>query len=200
MRISKMPGVSSGKTRCCHGAPWRWTMPLLVYAVCALQGCANPPAPSPVPNPHPQNFVKLKITVEKGSEVNRIEVQSLWVVTRLDCAPIVYPEGYRHVKQVDVSEDVEKVGNIYVATLIMDRFMPDKCRWTNGGPGIRFFHDSYLLTVDGVNDNVLHGATHKMTCLTRPSVEVGVCGTRDEESLYKREDKHAFNVTVEVMP
>jgi hypothetical protein len=165
-----------------------------------LLGCAGPPAPSPTPNPHPERTLKLKITVEKGSKVNRVEVQSLWVVGNIGCAPIIWPAGNSRVKQVNVPEQVKKVDGSYVATIVLDRFLPDKCRWVNGGSGVRFFHDGYLLSVDGVNNDVLQGkSVGRVTCLTRPFVKVGTCGLRDEESFYKSEDKNAFNAMVELM-
>ena len=199
MQISSGANVSSGEAACHRATPWRWLVPLLVCLVCVLQGCDGPPAPSPTPNPHPQHTIKLKITVEK-SQVNRVEVQSLWVVGNIGCAPIIWPAGNSRVKQVDVSEQVEKVGDSYIATIVLDRFLPDKCQWVNGGLGINLFHDAYLLSGIGVNGEVLRGErTLKLTCLTRPFVDVGVCGLRDEESFYKSEDKNAFNATVELM-
>jgi hypothetical protein len=165
-----------------------------------LQGCTSPVAPSPTPNPHPHQTLKLKITVEKNSQVNRVEVLTSWVVTNLSCAPIGYIAGNRVIKQVDVPEQVEKIGDTYVATLVEDRFLPDKCRWAGGGAGVKYFHNDYLLSVDGVNDDVTRGERKDLiTCLTRPFVQVGTCGMRDEESFYKSEDKNAFNATVELM-
>jgi hypothetical protein len=144
--------------------------------------------------------VRLKISVEKGSEVTRVQVKSLWVVGNLSCAPLIWLAGNRRVKQVEVLERVEKMGDSYVATLFKDRFLPDKCHWVGGAAGVRFFNGNYLLSVLGVNNEVLSGKkTLEMTCLTRPFVEVGTCGLRDEESFYKSEDKHAFNITVELM-
>ncbi len=180
---------------------WRWLMPpLLMVMACALQGCANPPAPSPTPNPHPTQTKKLKISVEKGAEVNRVEVESDWVVGNLGCAPVIWPAGNTRVKQVEVSDHVQQVDDSYVATIVLDSFLPDKCHWLNAGPTIRFYHNAYLVSVLGVNDDVSSGKrTLEMTCLTRPFVDVGTCGIRDEESFYKSEDKHAFNVTVELI-
>jgi hypothetical protein len=167
---------------------------------CALQGCDNRPAPSPTPNPHPQHTLKLKITVEKNSLVNRVEVLTPWVVTNLSCAPVAPIAGNRVIKQVDVPEQVEKMGDTYIATLVEDRFLPDKCRWAGGGAVVKFFRDDYLLSVDAVNDDVTRGERiDEKTCLTRPFVESGACGMRDEESFYKSEDKHAFNATVELI-
>jgi hypothetical protein len=57
-----------------------------------------------------------------------------------------------------------------------------------------------LLSGDGANEEVLQGkSVDRVTCLTRPFVNVGTCGLRDEESFYKSEDKNAFNATVELM-
>lgn len=179
---------------------WRWLAPVFACAACALQGCDGPPAPSPTSNPHPQNTVKLKITVQKGSEVNRVEVQSLWVVTNLGCAPVIWPAGNTRVKQVEVQEPVKKVGDEYIATIIMDRFLTDKCHWVNGGPDITYFHNDYVLSVEGLNNNILYGkSAPDVTCLTRPFVDAGVCGMRDEESFYKSEDKNAFNASVQLL-
>jgi hypothetical protein len=178
----------------------RWFVPMLVCAACMLEGCDNRPAPSPTPNPHPQRTLRLKITVEKGSEVNRVEVKSLWVVTNLGCAPVSWPAGNERVKQVDASEKVEKTANDqYVATIVLDRFSPGECGWVNSGPDVKFFHNSYLLSTDALNSGVLHGQRpDAVTCLTRPFVEVGVCAS-GEERYYKHEDKHAFNAFVEMM-
>jgi len=177
-----------------------WLALLFAGAACALQGCNGPPAPSPTPNPHPQHTVKLKITVEKGSEVNRVEVASQWVVGDLSCAPVIWPAGNTRVKQVTVQEQVEKVGNDYIATIIMDRFLDDKCHWINGGPNIAYFKNDYRLSTDALNRSVLYGKKPpNVTCLTRPFVETGTCGLRNQEYFYKMEDKNAFNASVEML-
>ena len=178
----------------------RRRLALLIAVMGMLQGCTSPVAPSPTPNPHPHQTLKLKITVEKNSQVNRVEVLTSWVVTNLSCAPIGYVAGNRVIKQVDVPEQVEKIGDTYIATLVEDRFLPDKCHWAGGGAGVKFFHDDYLLSGDAVNDDVTRGERiDEKTCLTRPFVKSGACGMRDEESFYKSEDRHAFNATVELM-
>jgi hypothetical protein len=138
--------------------------------------------------------------VEKGAEVDRVEVRSIWVVGNLGCAPVIWPAGNTRVKQEEVPEQVEHVDGGYVATITMDGFLPDQCHWINTGPEIKFYHGSYWLSVLGVNDDVLSGRSKlRMTCLTRPFVKVGTCGLRDEERFYKSEDKHAFNVAVELV-
>lgn len=201
MQIPISAGVACGKGAHEGATSCRWLMPLLLIGLeCALQGCANPSAPSPTPNPHPQQTVKLKITVEKGAEVNRVEVSSQWVVSDLACAPVIWPAGNTRVKQVEVQEQVEKVRDDYIATIIMDRFLADKCHWINGGPDITYFHDDHRLSGVGVNGDVLNGKlTLKMTCLTKLLTNSGTCGLRDKESFYKSEDKNAFNATVELL-
>lgn len=186
--------VSHRPTRC------RWLLPLLIGATCALQGCDNRPAPSPTPNPHPQHTLKLKITVEQGSEVNRVEVKSLWVVTNLGCAPVIWPAGNRRVKQVDVPEEVKEIGNDeYVATIVLDRFQPDSCRWDGEAVSVDFYHNNYLVSGTAVGSDVLRGQKiSQVTCLTSPPMTVGVCAP-GEESYYKGEDKTAFNATMELM-
>jgi len=197
MRISSIAAVT-GDEAVCRVATWRWLMPLLFGVVCVLQGCDGPPAPTPTPNPQPQHILKLKITVEK-SEVDRVEVQSLWVVGNMGCAPTIWP-GYPRVQQVNAPEKVEKVGDDYVATIVMDRFLPDKCHWVNGGSVVNFLHNGYWLSSSGVNADVLRGIKiDKVTCLTRPFSRAGVCGLRDEELFYKSEDKNAFNASMELM-
>ena len=59
---------------------------------------------------------------------------------------VFFVEGNTRVKQVDVQEQVEKVGDDYVATIVLDRFQNDKCQWANSGLGINFFHNNYLLS------------------------------------------------------
>ena len=189
---------------------WRPLMPLvgkslcltlLLGAVCALQGCKtdNRPAPTPTPNPHPQKTLKLLITVEP-SLVDRVEVSTQWVVTNLGCAPVQPISGAARVKQIDVKEHVEKMGENYVATIAVDRFLPDSCHWSGGTAGIRFFHGNYWLTVLGVNGDVMRGERKDvLTCITRPFTTVGTCGSRDDESFFKKEDKNAFNATVELI-
>jgi hypothetical protein len=72
------------------------------------------------------------------------------VVGNLNCAPVVWPSGSTKIKQVDVPEKVEKVGDDYIATLVIDRFLPDQCHWVGGGYGIKFYHDKSLLAATGV--------------------------------------------------
>jgi hypothetical protein len=114
--------------------------------------------------------------------------------------PVIWPAGNTRVKQVEVLEHVEKIGDSYIATIVQDRFLPDKCRWMGGAADIRFFNGDYRLSSVGVNDDVSNGKRIlEMTCLTKLLDGEGACGLRDKESFYKSEDKHAFNITVSAM-
>jgi len=164
-----------------------------------LAGCNNRQAPSPTNNPQAHITKDLKITVD-SSDVNRIGIQSMWVVSNLSCAPTIYPAGNKRVKQVMVSEAVEKVGESYIAKISVDRFVSDKCQWANGGVVVNFYRNDYLLSTAGVNTDVLRGErVERMTCLTSPRMKIPVCGQRSNEALYKSEDKGAFNVTMELI-
>ncbi len=180
-----------------------WPMLLLVCAMSVLSGCANPPAPSPTPNPHPTRYQKLKISAEKESGVNRVEVESNWVVGDLSCAPVVWPSGSTKIKQVDVPEKVEKVGDDYIATLVMDRFLPDQCHWVGGGYGIKFYHDKSLLAATGGSIGSLHesGGVFEGVCVPPPD-DPPPCFSRDKKhDLFLRSHfKGVFKETEELMP
>ncbi|WP_250627148.1 hypothetical protein [Pinirhizobacter soli] len=162
-------------------------------------GCDNRPAPSPILNPNSQITKNLRITVEK-SEVNRVEVDAIWSVGNLGCAPISLPAGNERVKQVVTSEEVDKEGDSYIAKIAMDRFLPDPCRWNTGVVQVKFYRDGYLVSRTGVNGDVLSGErVDRLTCLTMP-IDVAYCGQKASiEKFYKSEDKNAFNATVELV-
>jgi hypothetical protein len=173
---------------------------LLLEFVCALQGCETDhrPAPTPTVNPHPHKILKLKITVEP-SVVDKIEVNTQWVVTNLSCAPIQSVSGAAKVKQISVKEPVDKEGDTYIASIVLDRFLPDNCHWSGSTAQVRFFHGDYLLAVDGVNSDVELGERKDvLTCLTSPFVTVGICSLRSHELFFKKEDPKAFNAIVEL--
>ena len=163
-------------------------------------GCDSKPAPSPTPNPHSHITKELRITVEK-SEVNRIEVDAIWFVGNLGCAPISLPAGNERVKQVVTSEAVDKDGDIYIAKIAMDRFLPDNCHWDTDVVQIRFFKDDYLVSRTAISAPVLRGnRAERLTCLTMHRIRLADCGLRDsKEKFYKSEDEDAFNATVELV-
>jgi hypothetical protein len=103
-----------------------------------LGGCSpEPQAPSPTLNPHPHEFTKLKITVEPGSGVTDVKVDSLWNVGNIGCAPHEgWPSGASITKQVNTPEKVDKTSaGDWIATIVDDRFLPDKCQWHGGDIG-----------------------------------------------------------------
>lgn len=178
---------------------------LAAIAFVTLQGCSSPPAPSPTPNPHPTHARKLKISVERGSVVNRVEVESIWVVGDLSCAPVAWPSGSTIVKQVHVPEAVEKVGDDYIATLVLDRFLPDRCHWLGGGYGIRFYHDKSLLGVSGGSLETLHESGGKVEGVCVPPSAPGdppICFSRNakHDQFLRSHFKTLFNEDEELVP
>src|SRR5579885_705577 len=124
--------------------------------VSLLSGCGpEPQAPSPTLNPHPHEFTKLKITVEPGSGVTDVKVDSLWNVGNIGCAPHEgWPSGASITKQVNTPEKVDKTSaGDWIATVIDDRFLPGKCQWQAGGYWIRFMHDHVVLSSRGTGQD-----------------------------------------------
>lgn len=143
--MTVLSGAGLTRFLCCAGS--------MLLFVSLLSGCGpEPQAPSPTVNPHPHEFTKLKITVEPGSGVTGVKVESLWTVGNISCAPHEsWPSGASITKQVNTPEKVDKTGaDEWIATVVDDRFLPDKCQWRGGGvwhtlhaqwrrPGIRRF-------------------------------------------------------------
>lgn len=168
-----------------------------------LQGCASPPAPNPTPNPQPSHTRILKISATKESWVNRVEVGSIWVVGDLSCAPVAWPSGSTIVKQVKMPEKVEKAGEDYLATLVMDRFLSDPCHWVGGAYEIKFYHDKSLLASPGGSIEGLRerGGLFERICVPPPD-DPPLCFSRDpKHDLFLRSHfKGVFNETEELMP
>lgn len=203
MQTPASAGISCRKRAFTRSASWRWLMPpLSVCMTCALQACswpASPPAPSPTPNPHPQKTSQLKISVQDGAGVNNVEVESLWTVGNIGCAPIHPVSGAAIVKQVEVKEKVEKVGSYYVATIVDDRFLPDKCKWLGGAYGIRFMHDNHVLSSTGAGPNEFDGSGKlELTC-TPPPDDPPTCFLRNKELFLRSHFQGVFNATVELV-
>lgn len=180
----------------------RWLMPsLLIGLACALPACswnAPPPAPSPTPNPHPQQTSHLKISVQDGSGVNNVEVNSIWTVGNIGCAPIQAWSGAAIVKQVEVKEKVEKTGSDYLATIVDDRFLPGKCRWTGGAYEVHLMHDNHLISVTGGGPNQFD-TSGKLELTCRPPSGLSVCDLRSREAFDRTHFHGVFNVTLELM-
>lgn len=192
--------ASSDKATFAAAAASPWLASLLICAVSVLSSCANPPAPAPTPtpNPHPQKTSQLKISVQDGSGVNNVEVESIWTVGNIGCAPIHPVSGAAIVKQVEVKEKVEKVGSYYVATIVDDRFLPDKCRWLGGAYGIRFMHDNHVLSGTGAGPNEFDSSGKlELTCIPPP--HIALCELRAKEAFDRSHFKGVFNATVELV-
>ena len=182
----------------------------VALVVLLLGGCGpEPQAPSPTANPHPHEFTKLKIRVESGSGVTGVKVESLWNVGNIGCAPHQsWPSGASITKQVNTPEKVNKTGpDEWIATVVDDRFLPDKCEWRGGGYDIRFMRDNTVLSYGGAGSkdfaasNVL-----KLTCEAQvivppapPVCTVRDIFVRDMEQRFKDHHYKVFNTTLEIM-
>jgi hypothetical protein len=193
--------ASSDKATFTAAAASPWLASLLICAVSVLSSCANPPAPapSPTPNPHPQKTSQLKISVQDGSGVNKVEVNSILTVGNIGCAPIHPVSGAAIVKQVEAKEKVEKVGSYYVAIIVDDRFIPDKCKWLGGAYGISFMHDNHVLSSTGAGPNKFDGyGKLELTC-TPPPDDLPTCFLRNKELFLRSHFHGVFNATLELM-
>lgn len=172
--------------------------------VSLLGGCGpEPQAPSPTPNPHPHEFTRLKVTVEPGSGVTGVKVDSLWNVGNIGCAPHEgWPSGASITKQVNTPERVDKIGpGEWVATVVDDRFLSDKCDWHGGGYWIRFMQGDVVLSSSGTGKNDIEQAgLLKLTCtFNEPHGWPGGCFNRDLEAMLKARHAQIFNATAEIM-
>ncbi len=166
-----------------------------------LNGCDNTSlqAPEPIPNSNPRATSTLKISVEEGSGVDNVEVRSIWVVGNIGCAPVHPVSGAAIVKQIEVEETVKKIGSYYVATIISDRFLEDKCRWLGGAYEIHFMHGATLMASTGVGPKSFDSAGKmELTCIPPP--DIPICELRKKEAFDRAHFAGVFNATVERMP
>ena len=171
------------------------TVSTLVTFLCA---CTGAPAPSPQINLTANHKELIRITVER-SVVTSVQVQSNWVVGDISCAPVIWPAGNSRIKQVSVDENVTKEGDVYLATVLSDRFNSGKCRWSIGGVSIHFMRGNKVLSSEAVPWRDLSvGTVDKVTCDTSLRVSPGICHRRDLESVVKSEDRDAFNAEMEL--
>lgn len=186
------------------------TAKFLCLAVCVfgafllLQGCygKEPPPPEPFVNPHPHETTKLKITVAPDSGVNNVEVDSIWAIGNIGCAPHqAWPSGASIQKEVYPEEKVEKIGPYdYVATIVDDRFLPDKCEWYGGGYEIDFMHgDKDLSTMGTGLSDIEQAGVLKLTCASKISPSIPpLCMMKDQEAFMRSRFSGVFNATVEI--
>lgn len=185
----------------------RWLAYIAIASVTALAlllaGCGpEPKAPSPTRNPHPHEFTKLKITVGPESGVTDVKVESLWNVGNIGCAPHEsWPSGASITKQVNTPEKVKRIGtDEWVATVVDDRFLPDRCQWYAGGYSVRFMHDAVVLASDGSAKKAIEEAgVLKLTCETDTHLHfLPMCLLRDQEA-FLRARYPVFNATLEIV-
>jgi hypothetical protein len=173
---------------------------LLVSIVALSSGCSseNKPAPEPVPSPDAHVTTHLIITAD-DSNVDDIQVVSVWMIGNLRCAPINYSGGYINAKQINVNESVKKVGDGYVASVLMDRYMQDNCKWIWGGSQVNFMrkgkiYSTFLISPKTNNDNIYH-----LQCI--PSGRfLGDCYRKGTLTVQDERFPNKFNAAVEVRP
>ena len=187
-RVVKLPG--------CAGC---------AFALAALLGSCGPEpqAPSPTPNPHPHEFTRLKITVEPGSGVTDIRVESAWIVGNDSCAPHQpWPSPAPITKQVNVSEKVDKTGlDEWTATIVGDRFLPDKCKWLDGGYDVKFLQKNLVISSMATEKrNIEQAGILKLTCKSQEIQPFPpVCFMRSQEAFFKAKHYKIFNATMEIV-
>lgn len=176
-----------------------WRIPACaLLLVLPLSGCGpEPQAPSPTVNAHPHEFTRLKITVEPGSRVDNVEVESIWAIGNIGCAPLRALSGTSVQNEVHTIEKVKKVdADDYMITIMSDRFLPDSCKWNGNGYGINFMHGHTLLGVDGEEKGKLESKKTELTCV--PDDDPPVCFLRSHEAFLRNRFRNVFNATVEI--
>ena len=175
---------------------------VLAFAV-LLAGCHSDAyydaqAPSPTLNPHPHKVSYLKITVEPGSGVNRVEVYSTWMISNLGCAPRRWPSGSTIQKEVKVKEKVEKINDYYLATIRDDYYLPGKCKWLTGGRlSVKFMHNDIHLASGGGGPELFQDSNPlKLVCIPPPHAPI--CELRNRETFDRADFTGVFNVTLEL--
>jgi hypothetical protein len=161
-------GNATGRLR---SLAWCILLTALLLGACGPE----PQAPSPTVNPHPHKISHLKITVEPGSGVNRVEVYSLWAIGNLGCAPQRWPSGSTIQKQVEVKEKVEKMDGYWLATIRDDYFLAGKCNWNSGAAwaDVKFMQGNTLLSSGGGDPNLFREYNPlKLVCIPPPHVPI----------------------------
>ncbi|HJU07722.1 MAG TPA: hypothetical protein VJ727_04495 [Rhodanobacteraceae bacterium] len=164
-----------------------------------MTGCSpEPKAPEPTVNPHPHKFTELKISVEPGSDVNNLEVYSIWAIGNLGCAPQRPWSGTTVQKEIHTEESVKQIDAVsFLATTIKDRFLPGNCQWHAGGYEIHFMHNHTLLAVGGAGRrNFDEFSTVKWTCVSKD--DPPFCWPRSQEAFFRKHFDGVFNTTVEI--
>ena len=144
-----------------------------LLAGCHSDAYYDAQAPSPTLNPHPQKVSHLKITVEPGSGVTRVEVHSTWVISNLGCAPRRWPSGSTIQKEVDVKEKVEKMDGYYLAIIRDDYYFTGKCQWFTDPSGaiLKFLHnDTLVASGHGSPELFQESNPLKLVCIPPPHV------------------------------
>lgn len=177
---------------------------VLVLLAFFMVGCSNDnrPAPKPIVNPDAHIYTTIRILVS-DPRIDDVQVDSVWAIGNLGCAPIIYPEGYAGMQQIGVSEQVTKIAGGYQARRLEDRFKTDNCHWRNAAVSVSFMqHGREFASLGMVPDELAVGARHTLICIQPFNIKgdhySGFC--YPEENLPQQLEKTPgkFTVTVEV--
>ncbi|MGH8146430.1 MAG: hypothetical protein ACREPY_08860 [Rhodanobacteraceae bacterium] len=170
-----------------------------LLAGCHSDAYYDAQAPSPMLNPHPHRVSYLKIRVEPGSGVNRVEVYSTWMISNLGCAPRRWPSGSTIQKEVEVKEKVEEIDDYYLATIRDDYYLPGKCKWLTGAAwaSVRFMHN-YMRLASGEGGSELFRESNPLKLVCIPPPHAPICELRNRETFDRAHFKGVFNATLEL--
>lgn len=177
---------------------------ILALLVAQLGGCGQEPepqAPSPTLNPHPHKVSHLKITVQPGSGVNRVEVYSTWVISNLGCAPRRRLSGSTIQKEVEVNEPVEKMDRYYIAAIRDDYYLSGKCKWVTSATwaNVRLMHNDVLLgSVAGGSELFRESNPLRFVCMPPPHVPPLCELSKLKENFDRTHFSGVFDATLEI--
>ena len=174
--------------------------------VALLTGCHSDAyydalAPSPTLNPNPYKVSRLKITVEPGSGVNKVEVYAPWVIANLGCAPRRWPSGSTIQKEVEVKEKVERIDGSYLATIRDDYYVPGNCKWVTNVAwvNVKFMHNDTLLASGGGGSELFRESNPlKLVCVPPPHVPPLCELSSLKENFDRTHFPRVFDATLEI--
>ncbi|HEV2679662.1 MAG TPA: hypothetical protein VGV14_04110 [Rhodanobacter sp.] len=169
-----------------------------------MVGCGNDnrPAPKPTINPDAHIYTTIRILVS-DPRIDDVQVDSVWVIGNLGCAPIIYPEGYAKMQQIGVSEQVTKIAGGYETRQLEDRFKHDNCHWRNAAMSVSFMQRGREFASLGmVPDELGAGARHTLICIQPFNIKSdhysGFCYPAENLPTQLEKTPGKFTVTVEV--
>ncbi len=172
----------------------------------SLGACSNDgrPAPEPTINPDAHVYTTIRILVS-DPKIDDVQVDSVWAIGNLGCAPIIYPAGYAKMQQIGISEQVTKIAGGYEARRLEDRFKQDNCHWRNAALSVSFMRHGREFATLGMVPHQL-GVGLRRTLICTPPIDIdnhhisGVCYPPESSTPQLEKAPGKFTVTVEVSP